>query len=393
MDSANECPLCGMDCQSLQRLRQHLRECHCTREGNQVQASKEVKPKKQINIERCKLCPFTCDKLYWLRRHYFKYHSAKDNKPKQGGGHPGVAYTSPQLVPRQSILHRSRSPTPVAHRSRSPTPVAHRHRSRSPVERHNRSPASSLSKFRESYGKTKPNPTTHSQSLPQSQRTHTKTKVYSGKPTTVPSRVADDISVTLHPSPTEFLAEAKNVKEHTPTPPRAVTKTDRPIRRRSIVCQAPATKTRSYQDAETNTSPSSTADCQPILQAPRTENLTLTMDLKAHIGRFGEIRLDVVKAQLVQPCPALLMAEQSTGNQPLTLASGTTTLPKSNTIILQTAEQQVPSEDHPAPASPVPTMPATASPVPTMSTASSPAKPTANDQQEPAQTEEWILEL
>ena len=260
--------------------------------------------------------------------------------------------------------------------------MAHRHRSRSPVVRHNRSPASSLSKLSESYSKTKPNPTTHSQSLPQSQRTHTKTKVYSGKPTTV---VADDISVTLHPSPTELLAEAKSVKEHTPAPPRKVTKTDRPIRRRPIVCQAPAMKTRSYQDAETNTSPSGTADCHPIFQAPRTENLTLTMDLKAHIGRFGEIRLDVVKAQLVQPCPALLMAEQTT-NQPLTLASGTTTLPKSNTIILQTAEQQVPSEDHPAPASPVPTMSATAS-VPTMSTASSPAKPTANDQQVPAKTE------
>ena len=49
--SANKCRLCGIDCQHRQRLRQHLCEFHCTREG--IQSSKEPKPKKQRNIECC----------------------------------------------------------------------------------------------------------------------------------------------------------------------------------------------------------------------------------------------------------------------------------------------------------------------------------------------------
>ena len=129
------------------------------------------------------------------------------------------------------------------------------------------------------------------------------------------------------------------------------------------------------------------------------EKLTLALDLNAHTGTFGEIRIYVIKADLVQLCPAPIMAQST--NKPLTLASGTSTLSSQSPTpcILKTpaplpvgSEQQVPEEVHP-----VSTV--TVSPVPSAlawtSTSSSPAisekpaqvPPATSDQQVPPQKE------
>ena len=160
-------------------------------------------------------------------------------------------------------------------------------------------------------------------------------------------------NLTLHPSPDDLLLEAQSMTTNSTSP-------TSPAPRTSLATPPPTTPKRQMKDAQsqTNTSPpqatTTPSGSTSSIPAPRTEDIKMSLDMKAHIGIFGEIRIEVIKAQLIQRCPSSIT--NTTGSN-LTLESGTTTLPTSNTIQVVTtprvttptapSTQQVLDTDHP----------------------------------------------